>query len=97
MNNTETRPLDTNGGWEQIVNDNAAQRGTARARMAALKLERRIRKLQISAFVLGASALAFVILGAAGAIAGWLTSLAAIVCLAAGCFQFGRYVEARNK
>ena len=92
-----TNPLNTDDGWENIVNANATQRSVARERVAARKLERRIRKLQMSVCVLGASAIAFVVLGAAGAVAGWLATIAAVLCLAAGCFQFGRYVEAKKQ
>lgn len=97
MNTNDMRPLDTVGGWENIVNANAANRSVARERVAARKLERRIRKLQMSVCVLGASSIAFVVLGAAGAVAGWLATIAAVLCLAAGCFQFGCYVEAKKQ
>lgn len=97
MSNFENKPLNTADGWENIVNTNAAQQSVARERVAARKLERKIRKLQMSVCVLSAAALAIVILGAAGAVAGWLATLAGILFLAVGCLQFGRYLEARRK
>ena len=97
MINTETRPLDTNGGWEAIVNANAANRSVARERVAARKLERKIKKLLMSVCVMSCTAFVFVILGATGAMAGWLATFAAIVCLMAGCLQLGCYLEAKKK
>lgn len=96
-NITEARPLDTESGWETIVNANAANRSVARERVAARKLERKIKKLQLSVSVMAGTAFAFVILGATGAVAGWLATFASIVCLMAGCLQLGCYFEAKRK
>lgn len=97
MYNTLTRPLNTTDGWENIVNANAAQRSTARERVAARKMERRIRKLLTSVCVTAGLGIAFVILGVTGAMVSWLAAAVAVLCLMAGCLQLGCYLEAKKK
>ena len=97
MNNNGMQTLNMEDGWEGIINENAKQKASARERVAARKRERRIRKLLLSVCVLSGTGIALVILGAAGAIAGWLTTIVANLCLLAAFFQFGRYIEAKKK
>lgn len=97
MENIVTNPLNTTDGWENIVNANAANRSVARERVAARKLERKIKKLLMSVCVMSCTAFVFVILGATGAMAGWLATFASILCLMAGCLQLGCYLEAKKK
>lgn len=97
MNNNETRPLNTNDGWESIVNSNAVQRSFARERVAAQKMERKRRKLLLTVYVLAAAGLAAVILGSVGSMAAWLTAIASSIFLYVACIQFGRYLEVKKK
>lgn len=91
------KPLNTTDEWEDLVNGNAVQRASARERVAGHKMARKIRKLIMSVCVLSATGISFLILGATGAIVDWLTTIGATLCLAAGCFQLGRYLEAKKK
>lgn len=88
--------LNTNDGWESIVNSNYLQRSLARERVAACKRERRIKKLWLATCGLATISLTFVILGAVGAAAPWLATLIACGCLASACIIFGRYLEAKK-
>lgn len=97
MNDFENKPLNTTDGWESIVNANAAQRSVARERVAARKLELRIKKLQVYVCALAVAGLAFVILGITGAVVSWLASIAASLSLYGACFLFGRLLEVRKK
>lgn len=97
MNNFENKPLNTADGWENIVNANAAQRGTARERVAARKKAQRIKKMQTAVAGMAVACIVFVILGTAGAVAGWLATIAAVALLAASSMLFGRCVEAKAK
>ena len=94
--NENARYLNTDDGWDEIVNENAKQRISARERVAARKRERKLRKLWLSVCVLATIGITYVILGITGAIAGWLAMAVAIVVDMLGCFLFGRYVEARK-
>lgn len=97
MNNNGATPLDTNSGWENIVNSNAAQVRSARERVSARKLERKRRKLKMAVILLAAVALTFVILGISETVAAWLASIVASLCLYGACFQFGRFLEVNRK
>lgn len=91
-----TKELNTIDGWENIVNGNAVMRASARERVAARKRERRIKKLWLATCGLATISLTVVILGATGAVAGWLATVIACVCLASACILFGRYVEVKR-
>ena len=88
--------LNTNDGWENIVNSNAVMRSVARERVAARKRERKIKKLWLATCGLATISLTFVILGVTGAVAGWLATVLAVGSLAAAGIQFGRYVELKK-
>lgn len=88
--------LNTNDGWENIVNGNAVKRSIARERVAARKRERKIKKLWITTCALATISLTFVILGAAGAVAGWLATIIAVGFLVSASILFGRYVEVKK-
>lgn len=92
-----TKKLNNTDGWENIVNNNAVQRGSARARVASRKRERRLRKLLMATTILAVACIVSVILGAVGSVAGWLATIVAIVCLVFACFLFGRYVEDKKR
>lgn len=94
--NENARYLNTDDGWDEIVNENAKQRISARERVAARKRERKLRKLWLSVCVLATIGITYVILGLTGAVAGWLAMAVAIVVDMLACFLFGRYVEARK-
>ena len=94
--NENARYLNTDDGWDEIVNENAKQRISARERVAARKRERKLRKLWLSVCVLATIGITYVILGLTGAVAGWLAMAVAIVVDMLGCFLFGRYVEAKK-
>jgi predicted phage tail protein len=97
MNNKEQmRPLNTTDGWEEQINANAIQRASARERIANKKRERKFRKMKQASTVTAAACIVFVILGAAGAVAGWLTTVLAVVSLMASSFLFGRCVEVKK-
>ena len=88
--------LNTNDGWENIVNGNAQQRSYARERVAARKKQRRLRKLWLSACGIASLGMTFVILGVTGAVSDWLATAICVTSIAVGSFVFGRYVEARK-
>ena len=88
--------LNTTAGWENIVNTNCIQRASARERVAARKRMRRIKKLWLATCGLATISLAFVILGATGATAGWLATVIAIGSLVSASVLLGRYVEAKK-
>ena len=91
-----TKELNTTDGWENIVNGNAVMRASARERVAARKRERRLKKLWFATCGLATISLTVVILGATGAVAGWLATVIACGCLASACILFGRYVEVKR-
>lgn len=97
MENNGTTPLNTHDSWESVVNANASQRSIARERVAANRRERKRRKLLASVWVFAVPALAFLIFGITGYIAGWLSVIGSITCLLAACFQLGRCLEAMGK
>ena len=61
MNNNGAKPLNTNDGWEEIVNENAKRRVSARERVAARRIERKKRTLKASTCLLSVAALVFVV------------------------------------
>ena len=95
MENMNT--LNTTGGWEEIVNQNAMQRASARERVAAWKRERRLRKLLKVACMTTLACIASVILGELGLVPGWLSSIGTFVSLTLTAFTFGLYVEAEKR
>ena len=97
MNNTGAKPLNTNDGWEEIVNENAKRRVSARERVAARRIERKKRTLKASTCLLSVAALVFVVLGIAGVMAGWIAATVSIICMFVACLQFGRYLGAEGK
>lgn len=92
----QMKKLNTTDGWENIVNANAMQRGSARERVAAKKKARRLRKLWLGASGIAILGLTFVILGVTGAVADWLGSLVSVASVTASSFVLGRYVEAKK-
>ena len=94
--NELNRTLNTTDGWENIVNGNAVVRSSARERIAARKKERRLNKLWLSACVMATISFTFVILGATGAVSDWLATAVSMTLAMAGCFQIGRYMEAKK-
>ena len=90
------RPLNTNDGWENIVNANAMQKASARERVAAKKRERRLRKLWLSVCGATGIGITFLILGSTGACDGWLAAAVMSVSVMAGSFLLGRFVEAKR-
>ena len=94
MENMKT--LNTTDGWGNIVNTNAMQRASARERVAAWKRERKIKKLWLGTCGLAAISLAFVILGATGAVVHWLATAVSVVSLVSASILFGRYVEVKK-
>ena len=96
MNNEQMRTLNTTDGWEAIVNGNYQQRSFAREQVAAKKRERKIKKMWLTTCGLATLSLTFVILGAVGAVAGWLTTMIAVGCLVGSSILFGRYVEVKR-
>ena len=98
MCNTEKmRPLNETDGWESIVNGNCLQRSFARERVAVRKRERKIKKLWLNTCGLAAISFTFVILGAVGAVAGWLATFISVGCLVGSSILFGRYMEAKKR
>lgn len=91
------RMLNTTDGWEEIVNGNAVLRASARERVAARKRERKIKKLWLTTCGLATISLTFVILGVAGAVAGWLATAISVGCLVSASTLFGRYVEVKKR
>jgi hypothetical protein len=89
--------LNTTDGWEEIVNGNYFDRASARERVAALKKERKLRKLLKAAGLSVLACIASVVLGELGIVAGWLYAIAIIVSLALTAFNLGRYVEAEKR
>lgn len=89
--------LNTIDGWEDIVNGNAVMRSSARERVAARKRERRIKKMQMAICVLAGTCILSVILGVAGAMASWLTTMVAVGCLVSASILFGQFVEVNKR
>ena len=96
MNNEQMRILNTTDGWEAIVNGNYQQRSFARERVAFKKRDRKIKKLWLTTCGLATISLTFLILGAVGAVAGWLTTTISVGCLVGSSILFGRYVEVKR-
>ena len=96
MNNEQMRTLNTTDGWEEIVNGNYLQKSFAREQVAAKKRERKIKKLWLTTCGLATLSLTFVILGAVGAVAGWLTTVISVGSLVGSSILFGRYVEVKR-
>ena len=96
MDREQMRPLNTNDGWENIVNTNAMQKVSARERVAAKKRERRLRKLWLWFCGMAVIGITFLILGATGAAAEWFASAVMAVSAMAGCFLLGRFVEVKK-
>ena len=88
--------LNTTDGWESIVNGNAVMRSSARERIAARTKERRLKKLWLSTCVMSTISLTFVILGATGTVSDWLATAVSMTLAMTGCFQIGRYAEAKK-
>lgn len=88
----QNRKLNTTDGWEDIVNDNAVQRALAREQARKF----RVRQLLLAACMMAVACIVTVVLGIAGAVAGWLTTVVAIGCLVASSFLLGRYVEVKK-
>ena len=93
----ENRKLNTSDGWEDIVIGNYIKRASARERVAAWKRAYRLRKMLMATCVTAMACISTVILGAAGAMTGWLAAMVAIVCLVASSVLFGRYVEVKKR
>ena len=92
----QMKPLNTTDGWEEIVNHNAMKRASANERLAARKRSRKLRKMQMASTAMALACIVLVILGAAGAVAGWLTTLLAVASMIASSFLFGRFVEMKK-
>ena len=92
----KNRMLNTNDGWENIVNTNAVQRGSATAKRIAWKRERRLRKMWMTACGIATLGLTFVILGVTGAVVGWLATAVSVFAVTTGSFVFGRYVGVKK-
>ena len=92
----ENKNLNLNDGWERIVNSNAVMRASARERVAARKRERRLKKLFAYACVSAIACVASAILVLIGFGNRWLGIFAALVCMDAASFLYGRYVEAKS-
>ena len=91
MENMNT--LNTNDGWEEIVNGNCIDRASARERVAAKKRERKLKKLLKAAGASLVIGIISVFLGEFGIVAGWLSTIGIAVCLTLVAFNLGRYVE----
>lgn len=96
MCNEQMNPLNTTDGWEYLVNGNNKQRGTARERVAAWKKARRLRKLWMVSSLLATISITFVVLGATGAVCGWLSTAIAVGFLVSASILLGRYMEAKK-
>ena len=92
----KNRMLNTTDEWENIVNENAINRASARAKQAAWERECRLKKLWMTGCGVATLGLAFVILGVTGSVAGWLASLVSVGSVTVSSFVFGRYVEVKK-
>lgn len=79
---------------ESIVKKNHDIRSCTRARVAAKKRERKLKKMLTSICTFALIGVSAVVFGAIGAVHGSLASAVAVVSLTAGSFMLGRYVEA---
>lgn len=96
MNREQMKPLNTNDGWEEIVNTNAMQKASAREREANKKRERKLRKLWLWFCGCAVICVTFLILGMTGAAAEWFASVVIALSAMAGCFLLGRFVEVKK-
>lgn len=97
MNTKEKgRYLNTNDGWETIVNENAKQRAYERTIVSRRERQCRMQKLWVSACGIAALGLTFVILGVTGAVSDWLATAICVASIAAGSFVLGQYVEVKK-
>lgn len=94
MENMNT--LNTNDGWEEIVNQNAMHRASAKELVATKKRERKLKKLLKAAGASLVIGIISVFLGEIGIVAGWLSTIGIAVCLKLVAFNLGRYVEAEK-
>jgi len=93
----QKRKLNTTDEWEGIVNANYVRSSYERSIADKIERERSLRKLWLKVCGLATIGLTFVILGFAGAVAGWLTVVISGASVIAGTFVFGRYVEVKKR
>lgn len=92
----QKRKLNTTNEWESIVNANYERRACERLVADKVVRERKLRKLWLTTCGITTTGITFLILGIAGAVAGWLTALISVTSVTAGSFVFGRYVEVKK-
>ena len=86
----------TTDDCERIFNANYKRRSAERDLVDKVLREYRLTKLWLTACGIAITGIVFLLLGIAGAVAGWLTALISVVAVTAASFVFGRYMEVRN-
>ena len=92
----QNRLINTTDEWENIINENAAQKAQEWKIFYKIERERRLKKLWLTACGIATIGITFLILGITGAVADWLTALISVASVTTGSFVFGRYVEAKK-
>lgn len=93
----EKRIPTTTDDCERIVNANYERRSAERDLVYKVLREYRLKKLWLTACGIALTGIVFLLLGIAGAVAGWLTALISVTSVTASSFVFGQYVEVKNR
>ena len=88
------RILNTENGWEEIVND--AGRRMRIDTFHAKRYQRKVDLLSAKAFLYGLGAAAISLLGITGALTGWIAFPVAFVLAGVSCFDFGRVYQLKR-